>query len=251
MGNNPLIPTYCNPLELLYKDKILRGGFCLSPLSFQDLYRAHYTFLHSKELAYFESLTYPKRQYSYLLGRYCAKNAIAAYINLHPFTEILIESGVFYYPVVTSSRESNLQVSISHTDNLGAALAFSEAYPMAIDIEKVCSSKIEIIKSQLSSAEKKLPFSGDEASQLTLLWTLKEALSKVLKCGLTVPFEILEVESIEEKENFVTSSFKNFKQYQALSFLVDTTLCSLVYPIKTQLILDINTLQKSLGNFSL
>lgn len=249
MGNNP--QAYCLPIELPYEDKIYKGGLCLSPLPFQDLYRARYTFLHPKELAYFESLIYSKRQYSYLLGRYCAKHAIAAYINFHPFREILIENGVFYYPVVTSSRESNLQVSISHTDTLGAALAFPEAHPMAIDVEKVCPSNIEIIKSQLSSAEKKLTFSGDEALQLTLLWTLKEALSKVLKCGLTVPFEILEVESAEEKENFVTSSFKNFKQYQALSFLVDTTVCSLVYPIKTRLILDISSIQRSLGNCSL
>lgn len=243
--------AYKTLLPLQQKNLSLEIGFCLSHVSFQHLKEDPNSFLHPLEETYFSGLSYPRRQHSYLLGRYCAKQAIKAYYKDFDLRNIAIESGVFDHPVVTYMPGPPLQISISHTDTLGAALAFPETHPMAIDVETICPSKGDAIKSELSPAEQKLWFhlrkeKGDEAAQLTVLWTVKEALSKALKCGLTVPFEVLEVEVIREQENFVISTFKNFKQYQALSFCLDAHVCSIVYPIRTSLKIDVEDIKKNL-----
>ncbi|MBP9691776.1 MAG: 4'-phosphopantetheinyl transferase superfamily protein [Alphaproteobacteria bacterium] len=243
--------TYKTLLPLQWKNLSLEAGFCLSHVSFQNLKEDPSSFLHPLEEAYFSGLSHPRRQHSYLLGRYCAKQAIKAYCNDVDLKDIAIESGIFDHPVVTYMPGSPLQVSISHTDTLGTALAFPEIHPMAIDVEAICPSKADAIKSQLSPAEQKLWFylrkeKSDEATQLTVLWTVKEALSKALKCGLTVPFEVLEIEIIREQEGFVISTFKNFKQYQALSFCLDAHVCSIVYPIHTSFKIDVENIKKNL-----
>jgi 4'-phosphopantetheinyl transferase EntD len=250
MANNSFSPTYKTLLTLQRHDLTLRAGLCLSQVGFEELRATCYNFLHPKERLYFSGLAYPKRQHSYLLGRYCAKQAIAAYTNLDTFTDVSIESGIFHQPVVNHPNYRNVQVSISHTSALGAALTFPEAHPMAIDIEEICMGKVDVIKSQLSLAEQKLGFFAEEVLNLSLLWTAKEALSKVLKCGLMISFDLLEVEAVTQQGNATISYFKNFKQYQTLSFLLDTAVCSLVYPLETCLTLDILDIQRSLGSFS-
>jgi len=210
-------------------------------------------FLHQKEQDYFSGLRYSKRQYSYLLGRYCAKHAIAIYTNNPTLKATNITNGVFQQPIVYHPFERNVQVSISHTESIGAAIAFPEAYPMGIDVETVCPSKIQTIEAELSAAEQKLitMCSYPTAVKLTLLWTLKEALSKVLKCGFMVPLELLEIKNIIQQESCVLSSFKNFHQYQGLSFFRSGFVFTIVYPKNTALDLDTKALKKVFGEIVL
>ena len=71
------------------------------------------------------------------------------------------------------------------------------------------------------------------------LWTVKEALSKTLKCGLTVPFSILEVERIVQHGlHAYTCLFKNFAQYQARSWIESQHVLSIVLPKNTQLMVN-------------
>lgn len=230
-------------------DLSLDVGFCLSRITFQQLKEDPTSFLHPTEETRYRGLSHPRRQHSYLLGRYCAKQAIMACHNNINERKIAIQAGVFDQPVVVSGPHPSFQVSISHTDSLGTALAFPEIHPMAIDVETICPSKREAIKSQLTLTEQKLGafLQYDEATQLTLLWTVKEALSKALRCGLTVPFEILEVDTLrKEKKDFVISTFKNFKQYHALSFCLGESVCSIVHPLSTSFDIDIDGIQRSL-----
>jgi len=250
MANDFLHGTFSIHLTFYQNDNLWKGGLCLSNLKQEKLLTMYPHFLHPNEENYFKTLLHPKRQYSYLLGRYCAKHALAALTNLDDLTEIWIETGFFHQPIVIHPHLRNTQVSISHSNYVGASLAFSEAFPMGIDLEEVCVDKISIIETQVSLAEKKLCSSGNRLIGLTQLWTLKEALSKVLKCGLMVPFEIFEVEEMIEEGNITTSRFKNFKQYQAVSFLVNGTICSLVYPENTSFIIDVLALRKVLENIN-
>lgn len=237
-----LMPTYIAPLVLQREDRLFNGGLCVSRAPLKDLKSACSSFLHPKEHDTFTNLQHSKRQQSYLLGRYCAKQAIGANIKPTEPTRIWIENGVFQQPVVHHALHPGMQVSISHTDSLGAALAFPEAHPMAIDIEMVCSSKSDILKTQLTAAE--ISICKEEIGKLTLFWTAKEALSKVLRCGLTAPFELFEVSIIATHVDFTISHFKNFQQYQILSFYIDQSVCSIVYPKNTQLNLDISKIQQ-------
>lgn len=242
-----MLGTVSLPLRLFYEDKIWKCGLCLSNIEKEELQTNRPYFLHTNEQAYFSTLLYLKRQHSYLLGRYSAKKAIAAYTGFDNLTEIWIETGVFHYPVVNHPVLRNIQVSISHCDTLGAALAFPEVFPMGIDVEEICINKIGIIERQISPAEKKKFSLNDTAGEVSMqLWTSKEALSKILKCGLAIPFDLLEIDEMEERENIRISYFKNFKQYQASSFLLNNTMCSIVYPKKTSFTLDLINIRKNL-----
>lgn len=248
MDNNLLLSTCNLPVCLQRENSMFEGGLCLSTMFFEELKDKSSLFLHPKEEKYFASLRYPKRQEDYLLGRYCAKNAIVTCSdNIKPYT-IFIENGVFRQPIVYCSSHNNIQVSISHTDGIGAAIAFPESHPMAIDIEKICKNRISTIQSQMTSEEQKLftCLPTTEESSITLLWTVKESLSKILRCGFMVPFELLEVKNVVLQDNYIISYFKNFHQYQGLSFQLSGNICSIVYPRNTQLNFDILRLQTTI-----
>ena len=242
------VDTYTTSLQLQREKHLFIGGFCLSKLDINVLTASRSLFLHPKENLFFETLLYPKRQQDFLIGRYCAKKAIGVLLQKNDFTQTCIENGIFQQPYVYHPSYQNLQISISHTDNYGAALAFSEAHPLSIDIETVCVDKTKTLQTQLTIAEQvlaeKLVIS--KISQLTMLWTIKEALSKILKCGFMVPFEILEISRLNAQDNYMISHFKNFHQYQALSFLLNNKVCSLVYPRKTDISIDISAIQQTL-----
>lgn len=238
--------SYKSALLLQRQDKQLTASLCVSRLSLDSLKVNIFDFLHVKEQTYFTSLQYPKRQHSYLLGRFCAKHAIGNYLQNKSLSFTLIENGVFNQPIAYHPLPTDVQISISHSDSMGAALAFPNAHPMGIDLEMITEAHVTTIKSQLTLIEKQKAalFSENEPMIFTLLWTVKEALSKALKCGFMISFELFEIEEMKQKENYVESSFKHFQQFKAISFPLAETICSLVYPTGTHLLFDIEALQK-------
>lgn len=199
--------------------------------------------LHPQEKAHFDMLQFERRKKSFALGRISAKKAISDFLNEDDPRNILIQSGIFNHPVIGYPGNSNAQVSITHCDDLGASIAFKETYPMGIDIEKVNSENLEVISSQLTREEvdllQALPYPHEE--MLTLLWTAKEALSKVLKTGLMTPLNVYEINEIIFNDSYYTSMFKNFGQYKTISFSLGCYICSIAYPKNTDM--DINLLK--------
>lgn len=219
--------TPCSPLllnsELVMKrqEKEYRASICLCYLSHGDIYDYLASCLHPLELNYYNNLKFEKRKKEYLLGRYSAKMALSVLSRENQLDSILIEQGVFKQPIVSGSAMlQNLEVTITHCDGLAAAVAFPQAYPLGIDIERVSPDKIKVIEREMTEEEKKilkvLPMS--EAASLTSFWTAKEALSKVLKTGLTTPFYIFEIAQVEEDKGYLVSHYKRFSQYCCLSF---------------------------------
>ena len=180
------------------------------------------------------------------MGRFVAKQAVAALTGEKNLTDIFIQSGIFTQPIVVSGK-SNIQVSITHCDDFGAALAFPEAHPMGIDIERISNRERDVLEKQITMAEKEqlrsCPLSYE--SGLTLLWTAKEALSKVIKTGLMTPFEVFEISRIEMHDNYVMSYYKNFAQYKVISFAINRYMCSLVHPLKTKMQFDIHSIKEN------
>ncbi|MUL33895.1 4'-phosphopantetheinyl transferase family protein [Priestia megaterium] len=212
-------------------------------------------YLHTKELDYYLKLTYEKRVKSYLAGRYAAKKAISSFVQEENLDQILIEQGIFHQPIIVYPNANNLQVSITHCDDLGAAIAFPEALPMGIDIERISIERKAILRSQMTEREKDIikSFPYSEEVMLTLLWTAKESLSKILKTGLTIPLEILEVNMLEIKGNTVLGYFNNLFQYCVSSWVFDEYVCSIAYPKNTLLSLEIaqdvlNKIEQAMNN---
>ncbi|TCS93643.1 4'-phosphopantetheinyl transferase superfamily protein [Hazenella coriacea] len=198
-------------------------------------------FLHEDEKKYFKTLVYERRINSYLLGRYSAKKAVSAFIEEDNLKKILIKNGVFNQPVVVCEPYSNIQVSLTHCEDLAAAAAFNDLLMIGIDIEKIQQSLHRGVEAELTQYEKELlhqvPCSYE--SFLLLIWTIKESLSKALKTGLTVSLSVLEVQSIEVNDGYYLSTFTHFDQYHTISFIVKDYAFSMTYPKNVEIDIDI------------
>ncbi|AMA52845.1 4'-phosphopantetheinyl transferase superfamily protein [Bacillus inaquosorum] len=199
--------------------------------SFHD-YLQTKSFLHPKERVYFSQLQFNRRIKSYLAGRYAGKNAVSLLSGEEKLSAIAIEPGIFHQPVVHFPGRSAIQVTISHCDDLGMALAYPDTCPLGVDIERLQADKQAVLAGQMTAEEhgliQSLPFSS--VHSLTLFWTVKESLSKVLKTGFTSPIDIFAIRTVEVAHPVVTSYFENFPQYCATSFFFTSYICSITHP---------------------
>ncbi len=226
-------------LKLIREKKNYTAGFCMLKKELSEL-TEYFPLLHPDEKTYYESIKVDRRKISYLLGRVAAKEAISILNPNNELQSIFIDYGIFNFPVVKSLSHSNIQVSITHCEHIGIALAFPEEHPLGIDIEKIDETKTDSIKTQISANEIELALNNTITlpAGCTLIWTIKEALSKIFKTGLTMEFKILEVESIKKTGDIYTSTFLNFAQYKAISCISKAYVCSIIVPKKTTIDLE-------------
>ena len=232
-------------LRLDREEESLTASLCLVQMTLSDLEQLAAHCLHPKEKKKLELLTFPRRRASYLMGRYCAKKALQQQINFVKLDNIWIGEGVFHQPILHGNEINAMQVSIAHTQDLGAALIFDERHPMSIDLEMNDNQHTPTITCQLTSSEKFLLYdqwySTFNIQPYPWIWTVKEALGKVLKTGLTAPMSVYEVNKLGHEGVFIMSTYKNFPQYKALSFLWNEAIISIVLPRKTEMTLMVNS----------
>ncbi|MGS0763563.1 4'-phosphopantetheinyl transferase family protein [Syntrophomonas curvata] len=238
---------YSGRLQVKGPEETFKAGICIChfPAQVPD-YMEVLQHLHPLELNYYETLVAEKRKKSYLLGRYSAKQAVFSFVGIHNPQNIFIKPGCFTQPIFINNHYKNVQVSISHCDDIGAAVAFPEELLMGIDIERVDTNKVDAMESQMTANEIDLvkSFPDPYITMLTLLWTAKEALSKVLKTGLMTPFHVFEIDMLQKKHNSIALTFQNFGQYQGISFNLGNYINTIVYPKNTEMDLDIQYLKK-------
>jgi 4'-phosphopantetheinyl transferase EntD len=192
--------------------------------------------LHPVERARYDLCKYARRKESYLLGRLSAKAALAELTGFNDAAELLIDTGVFNFPVVKCAALSNQQVSISHCEGISISVAFAEAHPMGIDIEQVTEKHQEVMRNQLTTKEVELlrRFQLDDIRGYTLIWSIKESLSKVIRTGLTIDFSLLEVNALSVKNiGEYACTFSQFGQYQAVSCFLGDYVVSITLPKKS------------------
>lgn len=197
-------------------------------------------YLHASEQKIFEGYKYEARKMSFLSGRYVAKKVLSQSLQEPDLTKIIIKSGIFNQPLLNYPTSDPPGFSISHSLSCTSCLVFPQEHPMGIDIESNFTDANEAIAPQLTDHEKLLYKSINlkEDSLHIKLWTIKEALSKVLTTGLTVPMNIYEIAEIQRDDQFYFSTFKNFAQYKAISFNWAGNICSFVLPLKTKCYLE-------------
>ena len=225
-------------LRLLREDRDFRATLCLCKMNYADLLaeQSRKPFLHPDELGSFKRLPESPRRESYLMGRFCAKQAVMQRQQMRRPTSILVSPGVFHQPVLHSPGAGEVQLSLSHCKGLGAALLFDEAHPMGIDIEVPDATKIAVIAPHLSAAETALIphiHASDPAWAHTWLWTAKEALGKVLRTGLTIAIPLLEVCRLQRDGEILIAEFTHFPQYKVMSFTWEAAIVSIVLPRRT------------------
>ncbi|MDV2986284.1 UNVERIFIED_CONTAM: 4'-phosphopantetheinyl transferase superfamily protein [Methylobacteriaceae bacterium AG10] len=202
-----------------------------APLDWLDAHRGG--FLHGDEEALLTDRLHARRRHGLLIGRYAAKSALAA---LRPDLDpraLAIRPGVLEQPVLSGAGGENLGISLSHAGPVAVAVAYPEACPMGIDLERIRPANVALLTRQTNAAERRLVaarLDAPEAERLTRLWCLKEALSKALRCGLTVPLELLAVGSAEAGPPGLGVTFANFAQYRGLSLAAGDLAAALVLP---------------------
>ena len=208
--------------------------------------------LHAEELKYFQSLTALKRKKDFLLGRYAAKRALLELAPGIGMPGIHIQPGVFQQPVVNARGYEHLSVCITHSGPHAGAVAFPTGHPMGIDLEWHDDAHIETLSTQIS--QKELPLDTSqfkiqaEVERYTRVWTVKEALSKILKCGLTTPFSIFEITPDTVNETGIwTGGFENFHQYRFISIASANTSFSFVHPGRTKVVVAFQKIIDFLG----
>ena len=245
-----LLDQLVTSLPFYFEKAFLPNGFCWASTDLQAIKSESKAFLHPEETVFLETLKFPQPQLSYLIGRYCAKKSIIKYGYPIKPQEVLIRPGVWGQPIIFAPGISNIAVSIAHSHKSGVAIAFPEAYPMGVDIEKIDLKNIYSLKTTLSSGEfcklQKIYPKTEEILLATILWTLKEAVSKALRCGLTVPFPILETCEFKSINNLLFCDFNHFPQYRGVAYVFNDSVISIAYP--KQLLLEENRFRYLLEN---
>ena len=213
-------------------------------------YQAALVFSHVKECAspesilslseagYYTQLKSEKRKRDYLLGRWTAKKALIEFSKKTlVMSDISIDHGVMLQPVVVSNFLFNTQVSIAHSKTSAIAVTFPEQHPMAVDLQYVDVERQKALLSCQTTIDQQAlrEVRKSEIVKATLLWTLKESLSKVIKTGLTLPFSEIQIKEIQDQKTHYCSFFKNWTQYKALSWIVNDYCFSLVLPRDTRI----------------
>jgi 4'-phosphopantetheinyl transferase len=227
--------TEVRPLSLHREEGEFKAWLGFVHVPAIGLPEAKNSFLHTKEAELYSAMVAGRRQLSFLQGRYIAKHTLMAYLPEDDPKKILIKPGIFQQPVIEYTTTDLPRLSIAHSENLAACLVFQQEHPMGIDLELVTPNAKENIASQLTAFEKGLFINcpEDENTFYTRIWTIKEALSKVLLTGLMTPFEVFEIASIDFYDTYTVSFFKNFGQYKAVSLEMKGNICSIVLPKNT------------------
>jgi len=184
------------------------------------------------ELKIAEKYTGP-RYSEFVHSRYITKKAVQNLMPDTALTTIQVLKGVFEQPVLEISHcNASYDVSISHKDNIAASLVFPSYHPAGIDIDLVAPRNMKALDRMLTAHEQHI--CQEYSERKMAIYTAKEALSKIMKCGLTVPVHFLEVNALQKEETFYSGMFTNFCQYQFISFTGTDHIITLVFPRNSQ-----------------
>ncbi len=216
-------------LKFSCNNQLIKIGYCFV-LPNQQSINDKIKHLHPSELLRFNNAPSNKRATSYLLGRYAAKKAYQIIDSSIEPSQIFIDKGIAGFPIFPGEIAPNTRISISHTNNAAAALCFNEKYLIEIDIEKIESSMATTIEDTLSPAEKYIIYNQNLNRNKLLFhfWSAKEALSKIFRTGLAIPYNTLEVESTEVHDKLIISKFCNFDSFIAYSQIIENHIVTIV-----------------------
>ena len=188
--------------------------------------------LSDPERAQASAYSFARRRESYVLGRLAAKLALGASLSEPDWTRIDVGRGLLGQPLANHPGPRRVEVSLSHTDGLAAAIAFPREVSAGIDVEIVDADRADTVRKELRfhAAEEQWLRSGlvEARSAGVMLWTLREALGKALRCGLNCPLELLAASEIKLLQDGAWESrYQNFAQYRCLSWVDNARVLSL------------------------
>lgn len=159
------------------------------------------TWLSATEKLRCEGLRIPKRRADWRLGRWTAKQAVAAYLGVPCDSEWLarieIRAAASGAPeVLLASEPANLSISITHRVGISACAVAPVDMTVGCDLELI-EPRSEAFLADYFTPTEQATLKREAAAQRvifsTLLWSAKESVFKVLKSGLRLDTRCLEV----------------------------------------------------------
>jgi len=155
---------------------------------------AHDDWLSSDEAVLLSRMRFAKRSADWRLGRWAAKRAAAAYLNLpgdpRSFQEIEIRPAPSGAPELFLARgPAAATISISHRAGIAVCAIARGGAQLGCDLELIEPRDGSFVADYFTSAEQDLITRAPEDDQprlVTLLWSAKESTLKALREGLRV-----------------------------------------------------------------
>jgi len=228
-----------------------RPVLALGPTSPPSLEAAAPAFCSPRELARFRTFAVDRGRHAFLQGRLAAKTAVRAMLGrLDPAARfdprrVEVENDLLGRPLVHGAP--GLGVSLSHCRDAAAAVAFPLDLPLGLDLERVRPQNVLALADRFAPEELAMaccatPPGVHAALPLTLLWCLKEALGKLLGCGLATSPEALAIAWLGPASNGVAASYAHAAGYQGLATVSASRILALAAPGDVTLELDLGAL---------
>ncbi len=221
-------------LEFHRSDKIIPSAFALAKSSpSEDLT------VRSPEISLFEweralQFQHERARHSFLLGRRCAKKALQLLDPSLDLSKISLTSALPGHPLFTGVLDP-YEVSISHSLDFALSVISPATHPVTIDLERIRPERIEAIHRMLTDHEKQMiEITPDPHSTATLIWTAKEALSKWLRSGMSIDFQILEIQSLQQESDRITGTFEHLFHLRFESWSIGDWWLTMVFPNKSR-----------------
>jgi 4'-phosphopantetheinyl transferase len=167
------------------------------------------------------------------------KTVASAYLRESDWHELKLRKGVFGQPFMIGHHLEIPGLTLAHSQSMIAAMAFPVGHPVGIDVEKLDEVNALKLRLQLTSYELEVIQSKGMDSFQTIIqfWSMKEALTKAILTGLSVPLDLLGMtEIVWHSPTKIEARFTNFKQYKVISGLIGDHAISIAIPFKTQLL---------------
>lgn len=203
---------------------------------FEAIDQERASFLHPSEEASLSLLHIERRRRTFLMGRYALKRAAAAWTGLSPSRDLEVVPAILEYPILRAPVADVPDLTLTHTDCAAVCLAVEAGHASGVDLEFINPARLATYERVYTDRERASAagLGLDAACAAVLHWSLREALSKAVRCGFTVPFDVLELEGLKGLENgLFRTKFRNFGQYGGHAWIRDGHVFAVVHPKKS------------------
>jgi 4'-phosphopantetheinyl transferase len=146
-------------------------------------------------------MRFPKRRVDWRLGRWAAKNALAAYLrlpaDLDSLSKIEIRTAASGAPeVVLETGESGVAISLSHRAGTAACAVANRGAMLGCDLEIVEPRSEAFVADYFTTVEQGQILhapAGERERVVALMWSGKESALKALRAGLRLDTRCVEV----------------------------------------------------------
>jgi 4'-phosphopantetheinyl transferase len=153
---------------------------------------AHNDWLSAGDLAHLSAMRFEKRRNDWRLGRWTAKLALAAYLNLPADSQALAEIVIRPAPsgapeVFLAGKPADVAISLSHSAGIAICAVTVSGVALGCDLEVIEPRSNDFLVDYFTAEEQALVTQAHESDRpllVTLLWSGKESALKALREGL-------------------------------------------------------------------